>query len=176
MSIRGWGHTGLSSAVVVLALTGASCNVESAGAPEPGRATVARIVDGDTIEVHINDQTVLVRLLGVDAPETVHPTRPEQCFGREAADRLGELLPVGSEVTLSRDQEARDHFDRLLLYVHGPDGVFVNKWLLDQGLASLALYEPNTHYRIAFTRAAIQAERGQIGLWGACEGPDQPLP
>lgn len=164
------------SVVLVSALSVVGCGGQTVSPPTAGSAVVTKVIDGDTIEVNIDGHIAVVRLLGVDAPETVHPNRPEQCFGRQAADRLGELLPVGTTVGLTKDTQAKDHFDRLLLYVYLPDGLFVNQWLLDEGLAAVSIYEPNTHHRILLTRAAMTAERNDIGLWAVCEGPDQPLP
>ena len=43
---------------------------------------VDSIVDGDTIKVRRNTEPVLiVRLIGVDTPETKHPTKPIQDYG-----------------------------------------------------------------------------------------------
>ena len=43
---------------------------------------VARAVDGDTL---VLDGKERVRLIGVDTPETVHPTKPVEFFGKEAS-------------------------------------------------------------------------------------------
>ncbi len=45
-------------------------------------STVIRVVDGDTL---VLDGGERVRLIGVDTPETVHPTKPVEYFGREAS-------------------------------------------------------------------------------------------
>ncbi len=37
--------------------------------------TVDRVIDGDTIRVRIGNRVETVRYIGVDTPETVHPTR-----------------------------------------------------------------------------------------------------
>ncbi len=43
---------------------------------------VVRVADGDTLTVRFEDGVEeRVRLLDVDTPETVHPNRPEECFG-----------------------------------------------------------------------------------------------
>jgi len=42
---------------------------------------VTRVVDGDTIIVGARER---VRLIGVDTPETKHPQKPVEYFGREA--------------------------------------------------------------------------------------------
>ena len=44
--------------------------------------TVIRVVDGDTL---ILDGGEKVRLIGVDTPETVHPSKPVEYFGKEAS-------------------------------------------------------------------------------------------
>jgi micrococcal nuclease len=139
-------------------------------------AVVVEVIDGDTVDLDIAGARERVRLLGVDAPESVHPSVPVQCFGVEASAALVELLPPGSIVRLERDVEARDRYDRLLLYVYrAADDLPVNLWLVRNGLADIAVYEPNTAHAPELTKARGEARAGGTGLWGACDGPDQPL-
>ena len=51
-----------------------------------GMFRVARVVDGDTVRLAINGQEEAVRLIGIDTPETVHPMRGEEPYGKEASD------------------------------------------------------------------------------------------
>ena len=44
-------------------------------------AVVVRVIDGDTIRVWLDDSLQTVRLLGVDTPETKHPTKKVQKGG-----------------------------------------------------------------------------------------------
>ncbi|MGH1504323.1 MAG: thermonuclease family protein [Acidimicrobiales bacterium] len=143
----------------------------------PGGGVVRHVVDGDTVELELAGGVIeRVRLIGVDAPESVSRNDPVQCFGPEASTRLGELLPVGTLLRVERDAEARDRYDRLLLYLYrADDDLFVNEWLLAEGLADVMFFEPNTTFEVAFTRVRNQARAGGVGLWGACDGPDQPL-
>src|SRR5689334_15668381 len=53
---------------------------------EGERAYVSKVVDGDTINVLINNQPFTVRFVGIDTPETVDPRRPVGCFGKEASN------------------------------------------------------------------------------------------
>ena len=139
-------------------------------------AVVVAVVDGDTVELDFDGHRERVRLLGIDAPESVHPSVPVQCFGAEAAAGLAGLLPSGSEVRVERDIEARDRYDRLLLYLYrAEDQVFVNRWLVANGLADTSFYAPNTSRASELTRARAVARANTIGLWGHCDGPDQPL-
>ena len=60
-----------------------------------------------------------VRLIGVDTPETVHPTKTVQHFGAEASAYTKAAL-AGKTVTLEADPtgDTRDRYGRLLRYVH----------------------------------------------------------
>ena len=94
------------------------------------RAQVARVVDGDTIEVRLPDGGEDdVRYIGIDTPETVKPHTPVQCGGPEAHD-FNQRLVGGWTVVLRFDAERRDTFGRLLAYVYLPaprgHALFVN--------------------------------------------------
>ena len=143
----------------------------------PAHAPIAQILDGDTVVVEFaNGHEETVRLLGIDTPETIDPTRPVQCFGNEATAELTRLVPVGTSIRLERDVEARDRFGRLLSYIYrSSDELFVNAALLEDGFADLSIYEPNSTYRSELTNAATTARTSSIGLWGTCGGPDVPL-
>ncbi len=152
---------------------GASLGGESGWVPN---AVVERVVDGDTIIAKIGSRSETVRLIGVDTPESVAPTRPVQCFGPEASLFLAALLPAGTEITLVRDAEARDVYDRLLGYVvRSSDGLFVNLELVAAGYAAVLSYPPNDHYADVLDRAQAEAVVSGRGLWSACGGPDVPL-
>lgn len=139
-------------------------------------ATVERVVDGDTIEADIGGRREHVRLLGIDAPETVSPTKPVQCYGPEAGAYLAQVLPAGTGITLVRDVEMRDQYDRLLAYVvRSDDLLFVNLDLVEKGYATALAWAPNTHYESHFAAAESQAESDGAGLWGFCGGPGVPL-
>ena len=65
---------------------------------------VARVIDGDTLEIHAGDglpQTTRVRLWGIDAPEHARPdlNRPAEPFAHEATDWLSQRCE-GQRVTL----------------------------------------------------------------------------
>ena len=99
-----------------------------------------------------------------------------QCFGKEASLFLEAMLPGGTEITLVRDVEARDIYDRLLGYVvRSLDGLFVNLELVAGGYAAVLNYPPNEHFADALGRAQAEAVAAGRGLWSVCGGPDVPL-
>ena len=139
-------------------------------------ATVERVVDGDTLIAEIGGRSESVRLIGIDTPESVARSRPVECYGLEASLRLQELLPPGTAVTLVRDVEGRDAYDRLLGYVvRSDDGLFINLELVASGYAATLNFPPNDHYADALARAESEAIAARRGLWGACGSPDVPV-
>ncbi|HEX7166678.1 MAG TPA: thermonuclease family protein [Acidimicrobiales bacterium] len=141
-----------------------------------GRGTVVRVVDGDTVRVHIGGREEPVRLIGIDTPETHGQGGLRECFGKEATARTQALLPAGSSVSLVRDVEARDRYGRLLAYVYDESGSFVNLRLVEEGYAVPLTFPPNVAHSDAFRRAAATARAGNRGLWSSCGGADTPVP
>jgi micrococcal nuclease len=143
----------------------------------PGQATVARVVDGDTVVVRLDGADEHVRLIGIDTPETRGPGGLRECFGAEATEHLKELLPERTPVTLVRDVDGRDRYDRLLAYVYrADDKLFVNMAMARDGYAAALTVPPNVAHAEAFVAAAGEARRAGRGLWSACGGPDTSIP
>jgi micrococcal nuclease len=131
------------------------------------RATVVKTIDGDTIVVRFRDgREETVRLLGVDTPETHHPTKPVQCYGPEAEDHTRARL-LGRAVTLERDAEARDKYGRFLAYVI-VDGARYNDELLREGYARLLVIAPNGAHARPMLAEELAAQQARLGLWSAC--------
>lgn len=150
------------------ALLLSSCSNDSAST-SPNSATVKEVVDGDTIDIAIGGKTERVRLIGINTPETKHPTKGVECFGPEASAYTEQLLPKGTALRVERDVEARDKYGRLLLYVYiANSNVFVNLDLVTNGYARPMVFEPNTAHKADFAQSATQAELRNVGLWQAC--------
>lgn len=170
----------LSVLAALVAVAGA-CGADAAEPPRgasPGDATVARVVDGDTVRVRIHGQPddEAVRLIGIDTPETHGAGGLRECFGKEATTHLERLLPKGTAVRVVRDVEPRDRYGRLLAYLYRrDDDVFVNLAMAEEGYAAALTIPPNVAHSADFVRAAGQAREASKGLWGRCGGADTPL-
>ncbi len=137
---------------------------------------VTNVVDGDTIDVDMDGKTERLRLIGIDTPETKDPRKPVQCFGQEASDKATELL-LNQKIKLEFDetQSDRDKYDRLLAYVYREDGLFFNKWMIENGYAYEYTYNIPYKYQTEFKEAENNARSNQLGLWSTdtCSGsPD----
>jgi micrococcal nuclease len=137
-----------------------------AGGGETTLVHVVRAVDGDTLEVRDGARTDTIRLLGVDTPETHHPTKPVQCFGPEAAAYTKARLE-GRDVRLEDDVERRDRYGRHLAYVI-VDGERFNDELLRAGYARLLVIPPNGAHGRTMLQEELDAKRAGRGLWGEC--------
>lgn len=91
-----------------------------------------RVVDGDTIVVDMDGKQEKVRLIGVDTPETVHPEKPVEYFGKEASE-FTKRMAEGKKVRLEYDWQDRDKYGRVLAYVYLEDGTFLNAEIVRQG-------------------------------------------
>ena len=148
---------------------------------------MTRVVDGDTIEVMIEGRregpgsgatevgvVYSVRLIGIDAPESVAPNSPVECFGREAAQAAQALLE-GSVVRLVRDVGDTDRYGRLLRYVYMRDEM-ANARLVLNGYASAYHYPPDTRHSAVFNALEETARAESRGMWGVCEPQGIPSP
>ena len=133
---------------------------------------VTHVVDGDTITIEGGQ---VIRYIGIDTPETVSPSKPVQCYGKEASQKNRELVD-GKRVTLEKDVSETDRYKRLLRYVY-IDGQMVNKILVAEGYAHASSYPPDVKFQQEFTDLQKQAREQSLGLWGSvCDTEPTPTP
>lgn len=142
-----------------------------AGAGGAERGRVVRVIDGDTLVARVAGGDRRVRLLGVDAPESVTPERPVECYGPEAGAAARRLLPEGARIVLADDpsQGREDRFGRLLAEVSREgDGVTVNERLVAGGFAEVFRGDGRGRLQDRLRAAERDAREARRGLWGAC--------
>lgn len=159
--------------------------------PETVVTRVIRVVDGDTIIVEANvslpsagdaEAGHPVQLLGIDTPELkVGKDGPSDCGAQAAADHLSQLLPQGTEVTITYENTpglARiDDSGRSLAYVSTSTVPDVNRVQIADGYAEV-LIPWNRHRARRWVRtarwndylsAAALARDSLAGAYGAPE-------
>lgn len=127
--------------------------------------TVVEVVDGDTIDVYLNNEVQRIRLIGVNTPETVDKRRGVQCYGPEASKFLKETL-TGKQVELEIDntQGEKDVFGRLLRYVF-LNNENINQKLIAEGYGFEYTYKKPYKYQKEFREAQRDARDSYKGLW-----------
>lgn len=122
---------------------------------------VSRVVDGDTFIINNNQR---VRLIGLDAPESVKPNESPEFLGIAASNFTKKML-TGKYVYLEKDISETDKFGRLLRYVYLKDGTFYNELLIQKGYAESKKYPPDIKYANILFAAQKSAVNNKSGLW-----------
>ena len=148
------------------------------------KASVTRVVDGDTIVVDIcggncgnKDHEYKVRLIGVNTPESVASKEyldkkgtTNSAEGKKASDYTKEILSEISCVYLEADKEPTDKYGRNLYYVwfSVPENEYdidvvstemLNGLLVKEGYAEVATYKPNVKYADYFEEIESSLEK-----------------
>ena len=151
MSIKTSWRRSVVKAVLVLALV---LLVFSSCTNTSEKIIVARVIDGDTIELEDGDR---IRYIGIDTPEIGEP------YYLEATAKNAELVE-GKEVRLEKNVSEEDRYGRLLRYIYVGD-LFVNAELVRWGYARAHSYPPDTYYAELFSQLELEAKQAGRGLW-----------
>lgn len=133
--------------------------------PLDGPYPVEYVIDGDTIIVTIDGESVHVRLIGIDTPECAsHDESRNTEEGVIARERMVELIEdTNNEVYLEYDVERYDNYGRLLAYVYvedlshqysASDYSMLEEVMLGEGYGDILTIEPNNRYATFFEEIA----------------------
>lgn len=129
--------------------------LEDASNTENGRIQVIleRVVDGDTLMIMYQDMLLRVRLIGVNAPESVHIDETQNTpAGVDASNYLKELLADTEFLYLEFDSDPEDDYGRTLAYAWlNNEGTnietdMLNGVIVKSGHAAVMTIDPNTKY------------------------------
>ena len=162
--------------IITLVTVGAVCDRATRVAPQQDDHTryhnrsfrVARVVDGDTLDIHVpdgNKPVTRIRLWGVDTPEVKRSPRGEMHFGPEASSFAKTTLEGRSVHVVLATDKTRGKYGRLLAYIFlERGGRMFNEMLLEEGYAYADLRFKH-HYDRQFKEIEKRARRDGYGLW-----------
>jgi micrococcal nuclease len=133
------------------------------------RAVVIRHIDGDTVELRFDNpppgigKTEKIRMIGADTPETVHPRKEVEYFGKEASEYTRRAL-LDKPVYIAFDWDTRDKYGRLLTYIYTENGRCHNAELIKQGYAHAYTRFP-FQFLEEFKTLEKNARTAKRGLW-----------
>ena len=124
-----------------------------------------KCTDGDTAHFVISGEDMIVRFLAIDTPETKHPTKGEEPFGKEASDYTCEMISNAQDIRLEYDSKAKeDKYGRILAWVF-VDGELLQEKLVEMGYAKVAYLYDDYKYTVRLLEAQEEAEKSKIGIW-----------
>ena len=124
---------------------------------------VIRVIDGDTVELKNGER---LRYNDIDTPETVHPSKPIECYGVEARKKNKELVE-GETILVELGNPEKDRYGRLLGYVY-IDDLFVNAELVRGGYAEVNSYGNPGSKLSNLLDIEKNAKKRMEGIWGTC--------
>lgn len=133
-----------------------------------------KCVDGDTAKFLMKDGTVkTARFLAIDTPESVHPTKKVEEYGKEASEYTCNLLQNANTIKVEYDKasEKTDKYGRILVWVYADDKM-VQESLLENGLAKVAYLYANYEYTEKLQNIEKVAQNKKIGIWSSSDEID----
>lgn len=123
-------------------------------------------VDGDTIKVMLDDKKTTVRFLAIDTPETVHPTKGEEPYGKEASNYTCDKVKNAKKLELEYDEGSAktDKYNRALAWVFVDDNL-LQKDLVSLGYAKVAYLYGDYKYTEELKEIEKTAKSKNLGVW-----------
>ncbi len=139
--------------------------------PMEGEQRLVRVADGDTLLVRpiaaaagAEPPEFRLRLLGIDAPESVKPDHPVEPFGPEASEFARQFTQDGL-LRLQYDNRREDQYGRRLAYVYVGEQM-LNEELVRAGLARVNAYrEDSAPMTRLLEKAEAEAKAARRGIW-----------
>ena len=123
-------------------------------------------VDGDTAKFELDGKEITVRFLGIDTPETVHPTKGEEPYGKEASNYTKGKLENAHKIEIEYDENASetDKYERPLVWVW-VDDTLLQEELISNGLARTYMLQDNYKYAWILQENEEKAQEEKVGIW-----------
>lgn len=130
------------------------------------KVTFSKCVDGDTFKVLLDDKEYTVRMLAIDTPESVHPSKGVEYYGKEASDFTCDKVTKAKTIELEYDDNSDklDKYGRLLAWVF-VDGELLQQTLIEQGYAKIAYLYGDYKYTNILQEKQELAEVTNLGIW-----------
>ncbi len=145
-------------------------------AEEKELVTFAKCVDGDTASVYLDNKEITLRFLAVDTPETKHPTKGEEPFGKEASEYTCNTLKNAKNIEIEYDENSdkTDKYDRYLVWIF-VDNELLQSNLIEKGLAKVAYLYDDYKYTEDLEELEKIAKSNKVGIWKDYEEKDNTI-
>ena len=123
-------------------------------------------IDGDTARFIMDKEEIKVRFLAIDTPETNHPKKGEEPYGKEAKEYTCNRITNASKIELEFDDNSdkKDKYNRVLAWVWVDDTLLQDE-LVKNGYAEVAYLYGDYKYTNTLKDHQAVAEASKIGIW-----------
>ena len=167
-----WIFTGIAIVIALIISVGSMYFQKQKNERDYVSAEIVYVIDGDTLIVSLDGREERVRMIGIDAPESVSAAEEENTvYGEKAAKYTKTNLQEGMTVYLTFDKERTDLYGRTLAYIwldadfNEMNNLYQYQMVFD-GYAIAVKYEPNTLYWQKLEASMLDASINKRGLWG----------
>lgn len=143
-----------------------SAKKKSTRSNEKIQVTLEKCVDGDTARFVYKKSNIKARFLAIDTPESVHPTKKVEPFGKEASKYTCDMLSNAKKIVLEYDinSDKTDKYDRHLVWVF-VDDVLLQEELVSNGYAKIKYVYGDYKYLDELKKEEQIAKGNRIGVW-----------
>ena len=133
---------------------------------------LVKCVDGDTATFKIDGKNKKVRFLGIDTPESVHPYKEVEEYGKDASEYTCNILKNANTIELSYENNLSktDKYGRILAWVWA-DNEKKKKKLISIGYAEVKYIYANNSKLDLLYKAEKKAQDEKIGIWTDYQEP-----
>lgn len=146
-------------------LSAPSCYMAKTNSQES--VSLSKCVDGDTAKFKMSDGSIkTARFLAIDTPESVHPKKEVELYGKEASEFTCNLLTNASSLKVEYDANSddTDKYGRILVWVYA-DNKLVQETLLEEGYAKVAYLYGNYEYTNHLKEVESVAKSKKLKIW-----------
>ena len=123
-------------------------------------------IDGDTARFIMDKEEIKVRFLAIDTPETNHPKKGEEPYGKEAKEYTCNRITNASKIELEFDDNSdkKDKYNRYLAWVYVDDSLLEEE-LVQNGLAKVAYLYGDYSYTDKLKETEEEAKENKVGMY-----------
>lgn len=135
--------------------------------------TLAKCVDGDTARFNINGEVKSTRFIAIDTPESVHPKKKVEPYGKEASNYTCNKLKNAKKIVLEYDENSTktDKYDRIIAWVFVDDEL-LQEDLVSKGYAKVAYLYGDYKYTTQLKEKEQIAKNKKLRIWSSNTNTD----
>lgn len=133
---------------------------------EKSSVTLEKCVDGDTATFNIDGESVKVRFLAIDTPESVHPYKDVEEYGKDAGEYTCKLLTEANQIEIEYEESmsTEDKYGRKLAWIWVDDEL-LQESLIEVGYAQVKYIYAKYTYLDKLYEAQNDAKANKVGIW-----------